>query len=522
MRNVTKKLAISLLVGVTALAGMSISASAAKKNSVTITTKPTNITLAIGECGKLKKSATLKSTGKKVSNQKWKFSSRDKDIALVSRNGNIVGLKGGTARIRVRAAGQNTVKTIKVTVDGDSLYVCKTSLAKFVNMGIATQEEGTLNYTIKDQTYKTLKFSNRTLTDTHITLDNVTATNTYIESDKSYWINARKSKVGKVQFVAVDAAATTDFGNSSISTKVAASVRPVLEIGTWDPVSSVAYKANGLVILDPNTTGGTIQVETEAGKAINAGIQGGKNVAVNVTGGEAASTTIDLTNSTIADLNVAGASNQTVNVVGGTDSTTHGVATISVDKDASDTTITLGSGVTVDKVESAATGTKVENASGDVKDVPQNGSISNPNGTTGGGGGGAVSYGRTYSISHDFTSTVGDVTVTFADAGDATFTRENLDSLLENVIASGAAQTITSKEGITVTFASSATIQKPTVGSSIRVSGITATVKAGDNTAIGTYTLSVTGTYASNYTVTATWTSSSNSQEIKKVVETKK
>lgn len=520
MRSVTKKLAMALLVGATALAGMGISASAAKKNSVTITTQPANIKLAIGECGKLKKSATLKSTGKKVSNQKWKFSSQDKDIARVSRNGNIVGLKGGTARIRVRAAGQNTVKTIKVTVDGDALYVCKTSLAKFINMGIATQEEDTLNYTIKDQTYKTLKFSTRTLTDTNITLDNVTATNTYIESDKSYWINARKSNVGKVQFVAAGAAATTDFGNSSTGTTVASSVRPVLEIGTWDPVTSVKYKANGLVILDPNTTGGTVEVDTEAGKAINAGIEGGKNINVAVNGGEEAKTTIDLKNSTVSDLDINGAKSQTVNIIGASGSTSANVTNIKVDKDAADTKIVIGSGVIVDKVESAATGTKVENASGDVKDVPQNGSVSNPNGTTGGGGGGAVSY-ETYSISHDFVSTVGDVKVTFANAGTATFKRTALDELLAKVIASGLPQTITSDEGISVSFASDATISAPSAGSAINVSDITATVTK-DDTTIGKYKLSVSGTFGKQYKVTADWSENKSSQKITKVEEIKK
>lgn len=511
MRKITKKLAIALLAGITAAAGMGISASAAKKNSVKITVKPDNIKLAVGECIKIKKSASPKDP-----EQKWKFSSQDKDIALVSRNGNIVGLKGGTARIRVRAVNKNTVKTIKVTVDGDALYVCKTSLAKFVKMGIAAQEESTeegkesLKYTIKDQTWKTMKFSNRTLTDTYITLDNVKTDKTYIESEKSYWLNARTSNMGKVEFVAKDAAATTKFEGTHI--------RPVLEIGTMARVTSVKYSADGLVILDPSSSGGSIEINTAADSTVNAGIQGGGSLTVNVTGGNAAKTNIDLDNVSIGDIDIAGAKNQVVSIssAGTTGST---ISNIKIAEGTDDQKLDIGSNIMVGKVESQASGGQVETSAG-VKEIPQNGSITNPNGSTGGGGGGAVSYGDTYTISKSFTSTVGNVSVTFANAGKATFTRAALDQLLADALQSGAAQTISSEDGeFTVTFAGTA----PTIGSggAINASGVTATVtKSGAQ--VGKYDLSVTGTYGKNYTVTADWSAyKTTSQKITLVEETK-
>jgi hypothetical protein len=497
MKKVTKKLAMALLFGVTALAGMSMSASAAKKNSVKITVKPADIKLAVGECIKIKKSVSPKDA-----DQKWKFSSKDKDIALVSRNGNIVGLKGGTARIRVRACGKNTVKTIKVKVDGNALYVCKTSLAKFTKMGIATKEEGVLKYTIADQTWETMKFSNRTLTDTYITLDNVKVTNTYIESEKSYWLNARTSHMGKVEFVPKDEAATTKFEGDYI--------RPVLEIGTMDRVTSVKYSADGLVILDPSATGGSVEIAPAKGSTINAGIQGGNDIDVAVDGGKNAVTNIDLNGTTIGQVDVTGGAGQKVNVSEtGTGST---IDNIAVGEGADDTSIDLGKGVTIGKVVSDASGTTVESNQGD-KEVPEGGYVTFPSGGATGGGG----IYETYSISKTFNSSVGDVTVTFKDSGDVTFTRAELDELFAKVIASGASQTITSGE-FEVTFSGT----NPSIGTdgSIDASGVTAVVtKSGQ--AVGTYELSVKGTYLNNYTVTADWSNHKSSEKITSVTETK-
>ncbi len=490
MKRVTKKLAIAFLVGITAAAGMGITASAAKKNSVKITVKPDNIKLAIGECIKIKKSATPKDP-----NQKWKFSSRDKDIALVSRNGNIVGLKGGTARIRVRAAGKNTVKTIKVKVDGNSLYVCKTSLAKFIKMGIATKEEDKLNYTIKDQTWGTIKFSNRTLTDTYITMDNVKANNTYIESSKSYWINARTSQMGKVLFVPKDSAATTKFEDTH--------VRPVLEIGTMSHVDSARFRADGLIILDPGAAGGTVVVEPGAGETVNAGIQGGRDLNVEVQGGEGSKSNIDLNNSDINDVVVDESKNQTVTVSPNENATEHShIGSLKAEEGADNTKFVVDGDIDVGKVESAAEGTIIETPSGE-KEVPKDGSVTNPNDTTtGGGGGGGTIFGQSHTISHYFQSHVGDVVVTFEKAGDATFKRTDMDQLLQDVLANKGELTITASEGHKVTFTGAP--QAIPENGKINASGITATVTK-DGETVGTYRLSVTGTYGKEYTVRADW-----------------
>lgn len=494
MKKATKKLAMALLIGVIAFAGMSMSASAAKKNSVKITVKPADIELAVGECIKIKKSASPKDE-----DQKWKFSSRDKDIALVSRNGNIVGLKGGIARIRVRACGKNTVETIKVKVDGDALYVCKTSLAKFLKMGIATQEEGTLNYTIADQTWKTMKFSNRTLTDTYITLDNVKVTNTYIESEKSYWLNARNSHMGKVEFVPKDAAATTTFEGDY--------VRPVLEIGTMDRVTSVKYSADGLVILDSNATGGTVNINTAESSTINAGIHGGKDINITVAGGDDATTNIDLNKTSVEQIDTTGGTGQKVNISEtGTGST---VDNIAVDQGADNTKIDIGTGVSIKQVASDASGVSVESPQGN-KDVPEGSYVTFPaNGSVAGG------IYENYSISKTFYSSVGDVTVTFAKAGDVTFTRKSLDDLLANVLVSGATQTIVSGD-FKVAF--SGTNPSIATDGKINASGIKAVVtKNGQE--VGTYELSVVGTYLKNYTVIADWSGYKSSEKITKVTE---